>query len=149
MPIFNRVLAALLGLTLASGTAAFAVDCEYCQKPIEGQPYVLKAGKKSAFFKCVFCAIADAEQYSGDLSIISPSENPKQPVVLKRVKQKWSAFPAGAAFVSSPKPKHRICGEQYRAFTSWAAAQKYIAQNAELVEAKPLTLAQIIAFSSS
>jgi len=65
-------------------------------------------------------------------------------VTLRRIDGKWSSLTEGAAFVAQ-KASHRICNVTYRAFTSQSAAQAYITgRKAQLPDAKPLTLAQLL-----
>jgi len=114
---------------LASAAIASAASCGYCHQPIQGTPYILKNAKHTEAFKCAYCAVADAQgepDWKGDVLLISPSENPKKPVTLKRVGGKWKMFPATAVFTEASPIKHRVCGKQYRAFTTQAAAQAYI-----------------------
>ncbi len=123
----SQVLAIVALLT--SGVAAFAAQCGYCHKPIDGTPYILKNKAHSEAFKCTYCAIAEAQSeaaWKGDVTMISPSENPKVPVTVKRIGGKWKLFPATAVFTEASPIKHRMCGDQFRAFTSKAAAQAYI-----------------------
>lgn len=135
----------LVALALwSSAGVASAAQCGYCHKPIQGAPYVLKNAAHSEPFKCAYCAIADAQgepDWKGDVLMIAPSENPKKPVTVKRSSGKWKMFPATAVFTQASPIKHRVCGEQYRAFTNRAAAQAYIqAGGADAV----ISLAQLV-----
>lgn len=114
---------------ISSGVATMAAQCTYCHKTIDGPPYILKNQTHTAAFKCTYCAIAQAQteaEWKGDVTLISPSEDPKKPVTVKRVSGKWKMFPATAAFTEASPIKHKKCGEQFRAFTTKAAAQAYI-----------------------
>ena len=119
---------AILAL-LTSGAVGFAAQCGYCHKSIEGTPYILKNKTHSEAFKCTYCAIAEAQgeaDWKGDVTMISPSENPKKPVTVKRIGGQWKMFPTTAVFTEASPIKHKKCGEQFRAFTTKAAAQAYI-----------------------
>ena len=129
---------------LSSVAVAHAAPCGYCHKPIVGTPYVLKNAKHSEQFKCAYCAVADAsgaDDWKGDVTMIAPSENAKKPVTLKRVGGKWKQFPASAVFTEASPIRHSKCGEQYRAFTTKAAAQKYIKTGAA---DKVISLAELV-----
>lgn len=114
---------------LASVAVASAAQCAYCHKSIDGVPYVLKNQAHTESYKCAYCAVAEAvgeADWKGDVTMISPSENPKKPVTVKRVGGKWKMYPTTAVFTEASPIKHRVCGEQYRAFTTRAAADAYI-----------------------
>ena len=132
-----------VALLLCVATAQ-AAKCGYCHQSIQGTPYILKNAKHSEEFKCAYCAVADAQgeaDWKGDVSLFAPSENSKKPVTLKRIGGKWKMFPATAVFTEASPIKHRICGQQYRAFTTQAAAQAYIKTGGA---DKVISLAQLI-----
>ena len=145
------VLAAAVAVSFVPGNFALAheADCPYCQQPVtqdtatQDNEVVLKYGRKRIEYKCVYCALAEAEtEYpEGAVTIAAPSETKGEPVVLQRADGKWSA-PEGAVFVAIAPIKHKTCNVTARAFSSEAAAKKYIESN-ELKSA-PLTLSQML-----
>ena len=158
--ITRGLCAAALATPAYIAIPAFAHEapCPYCNMSVtqdtaaQDNEVALKIGRKRIEYKCVYCALADAKTaYTGDLSILAPSEKKDEPVKLLRQNGKWSpaATTGGtneAAFVLPGKIKHKICDQQARAFTSTAAAQKYIdANKANLGDAKPLTLDAMLA----
>lgn len=104
----------------------------------------LKSGRKRIEYRCVFCALNDSKSYTGDLTILAPSELKGKPVLLTRKEGKWTAQPETALFVGH-KVNHRSCQLGYRALTTKDAFDKWIAANAELLkDAKPLSLEQML-----
>jgi hypothetical protein len=93
----------------------------------------------------VFCALAEAKtKYTGDLTILAPSETKGKYVVISRKGGAWSAAPDGAVFIGE-KVNHKHCQTGYRALTSRDAFDAYIKKNRAIVgDAKPLTLAQMV-----
>ena len=154
--IARGLCAAALSLTSVPSFAHEA-PCPYCNMTVtqdtatQDNEVALKIGRKRIEYKCVYCALADAKTaYTGDLSILAPSEKKDEPVKLLRQNGKWSAVTPGAAtdaaFVMAAPIKHKICDRQARAFSSAAAAQQYIdANKAVLGDAKPLTLDALLA----
>jgi hypothetical protein len=83
----------------------------------------------------------------GDLTITAPAEAKGKVVKISRKGGKWTATPASAVFVGA-KVSHRYCQTGYRAVTSRKAFDAYVRANKKIVgDAKPLTLAQMIALS--
>lgn len=150
----RALVAALSVLTLTAAIApAFAHEapCPYCKLKItqdtatQDNETVLRLGRKRIEYKCVYCAMADAttKYKDSDVTILAPSETKAAPVEITRTAGKWSA-PEGAVFVAV-KASHRVCQTTYRAFTNKAGYDAYVAKNkAQLVGAKPLTLAEMI-----
>lgn len=104
----------------------------------------LKSGRKRIEYRCVFCALSDSKSYTGDVTILAPSDVQGKPVVLTRKEGKWSVAPEKAVFVGQ-KVNHRQCQLGYRAFTSKAAFDAWVHQNHELLsDAKPLDLKQML-----
>ena len=140
----------LVALSPLSVLSAHEAPCPYCGKAItqdtatQDNEVALKYGRKRIEYKCVYCALSEAktEYPNGALSIQAPSEIKGAPVVLKRSEGKWSALPATAVFVSHSKLKHSVCDAQARAFTTEAAAKKYIAD--QKLDSAPLSLAQML-----
>ena len=160
--VARRLLAGLFVTTLLVPVAAirpvFAHEapCPYCgmtitqDTPTQDNEVALKVGRKRIEYKCVYCALADANtEYQGDLSILAPSEKKGEPVMLMREGGKWSAMPAAPYFVSATALKHKVCQAQARAFTTKDAAQAYIDANKDtLADAKPLTLDEMVQLAS-
>jgi hypothetical protein len=148
------VLAALFLTTSAPGRLlAHEAECPHCEMdvaqdtPEQDNETALKYGKKRIEYRCVMCAIADAEKsYTGDLTVLAPSEIKGKPVQVARKGGQWSA-PEGTVFVGK-KVKHRYCEIGYRAFTSQAAFDTHVKKNKVLLkDAKPLTLAEMVKIS--
>lgn len=109
--------------------------CPYCAMPL-GAPSTqvwLTSGSKKVAYRCVFCAVSEAKtEYKGNLSIKAPTENSKKPLILKRTGGHWSLNQKSAAFVGK-NISHKNCPTGYHAFTSSAAAKRYIAQHKSLL----------------
>jgi hypothetical protein len=138
-------IAAALGGASTRAMAANA-KCPECEMPNEkGTAVTLKQGGKTVTYRCVFCVLDQAENdIKGNLSISAPTEKAGRNITIKRVGSKWSATP-GASFVAAQQMRHRTCPETYRAFSSRAAAQSYIAKNRALVgNVAPLNLTQML-----
>lgn len=151
----RALVAALSALTLTAGTLpAFAHDtpCPYCKMkvtqdtPEQDNETVLRLGRKRIEYKCVYCAMADANtkyKDSGDVTILAPSEKKSAPIEIMRMDGKWMA-PDGTVFVGV-KASHKVCQTTYRAFTNKAAYDAYVAKNkSQLDGAKPLTLTEML-----
>lgn len=106
--------------------------CPYCAMPL-GAPSTqvwLRSGSKRVAYRCVYCAVSEAKtEYKGNLSIQAPTENSKKPLIIKRTGGRWSVNIKGASFVGNMKVSHKSCPTSEHAFTSSAAAKKYIAQH--------------------
>ncbi len=159
--ITRRVFAGLFATALLSSVAtpaAFAhiAPCPYCAMTItqdtdtQDNEVALRIGRKRIEYKCVYCALAEAQtDYQGDLMILAPSEKKGEPVVIARKAGQWSA-PDGTAYVLNAPVKHKVCQEQARAFTSTEAAQKYLDANKEaLPGAKIVTLEEMVKTSGA
>lgn len=104
----------------------------------------LKSGRKRIEYRCVYCALNDAKSYSGDITVLAPSEVKGKPVLLSRKEGKWSVAPETAVFVGQ-KVNHRSCQVGYRALTSKDAFEKWQHANHELLkDAKPLNLEEFL-----
>lgn len=147
------ILAALLTFAPIAtfAVSAHGAECAYCKIEVAPADVVkMTVGGKTHNYKCVYCALDEAQgdYKSGNAVVTAPSEKKGKPVVIRRVGGKWSAS-AGASFVGPSKLRHPICNVQYRAFTSKAAAQSYIAKNKKtLGNVQPLTLAQVLKLAS-
>jgi len=147
-------LAAVLGATVAGPALrpalAHEAKCPVCKLDVvqdtdkQDNEVALKSGRKRIEYRCVYCALSDAKSYTGDLTILAPSEIKGKPVTLARKDGKWSASPETAVFVGH-KVNHRQCQTGYRALTTQAAFEKWVHANHELLkEAKPLSLPQML-----
>jgi hypothetical protein len=157
----RRVFAGLVAaFALAAGgiAPAFAHEapCPLCKvkitqdTPTLDNETVLRLGRKRIEYKCVYCALTEANtRYkTSDVTILAPSEKKGAPVEITRKGGTWNA-PDGAVFVAV-KASHRICQETYRAFTSQAGYDAYVAKNkAKLPDAKPLTLIEMVAVAAA
>jgi hypothetical protein len=104
----------------------------------------LRSGRKRIEYRCVYCALNDAKSYTGDLTILAPSELKGKPVLVSRKEGKWSVLPETAVFVGQ-KVEHPNCPVGYRALTSQPAFEKWAQAHRELLkDAKPLTLSQML-----
>ncbi len=149
--------ALVTALALSSGfvpsVRAHEAECPHCELDVvqntanQDNETALLYGKKRIEYRCVFCAIADAEKsYTGDLTVMAPSETKGKPVAIARAGGQWSA-PEGTVFVGK-KVKHRYCETGYRAFTSKAAFDAHVKKNKVLLkDAKPMTLAEMVEIS--
>jgi len=110
----------------------------------------LRSGRKRIEYRCVYCALNDAKSYTGDLTILAPSELKGKPVVISRKEGKWSVLPETAVFAGQGVPvgqkvDHRNCQIGYRALTGQSAFEKWVQGHRELLkDAKPLTLTQML-----
>ena len=150
--VFAGLFAAALLAPFATPTAfAHVAPCPYCSMTItqdtdtQDNEVALRIGRKRIEYKCVYCALAEAQtEYQGDLTILAPSEKKGQPVAIARKDGKWTA-PDGAAYVLNTPLKHKVCQEQARAFSSQEAAQKYLDANKNsLPSAKIVTLDELV-----
>lgn len=104
----------------------------------------LRSGRKRIEYRCVYCALNDAKSYTGDVTILAPSELKGKPVVLSRKEGKWSVLPETAVFVAQ-KVEHPQCQVGYRALTGQPAFGKWAQSHRDVVkDAKPLSLAQML-----
>ncbi len=162
------VLAGALALSSFGGSQiAFAheADCPFCSMPVvqdtdtQDNEVALKYGRKRIEYRCVFCALSEAQNdYKGDLSILAPSETKGAPIQIARKDDKWmasvqkdGAWQASSEIVfAAEKVKHKLCQTAYRAFSNQAAFEAWVKANAEVFDAKSesLTLAQMIALTA-
>lgn len=138
--------------TVAGPLQAHEADCPVCTLPVvqdtaeQNNEVALRYGRKRIEYRCVFCALQEAHtEYSGDLSILAPSEDKNAPVVLKRTGGKWAADPQNAVFAAQ-KANHKVCQVTYRAFATREAFDAYAKKHAKLFDkdTKPVTLAQML-----
>jgi hypothetical protein len=143
---------ALLGMQPAS---AHEGKCPVCKLDVpqdtkdQDNEVALKSGRKRIEYRCVFCALSDAKSYTGDITVLAPSDVQGKPILLSRQGDKWSVTPETALFVGE-KVNHRDCQTGYRAFTSRAAFDAWVKKNHALLgDAKPLSLQQIVDLSTA
>ena len=150
-------LAAVLGAGLAGPALrpalAHEAKCPVCKLDVVqdtdklDNEVALKSGRKRIEYRCVYCALQDAKSYTGDITILAPSEIKGKPVQLTRKEGKWSASPETAVFVGH-KVNHRQCQTGYRALTNPAAFDKWVHANHTLLkDAKALSLEQMLELS--
>ena len=147
----GKIAALVAALTFAVPALAHEAPCPYCAQNItqdtdsQDNETVLKIGRKRIEYKCVFCALSEAKtDFQGDISILAPSEIKGEPIKLQRADGKWTASSEDVRFVAQ-KADHKICEVTYRAFTTEDAAKNYIEKNkAQVPDAKPLTLDQML-----
>jgi len=141
-----------VSLTVASLRPALAHEakCPVCKLDVAqdtdtlDNEVALRSGRKRIEYRCVYCALNDAKSYTGDLTILAPSELKGKPVVLSRKDGKWSVQPETAVFVSAgPTVDHKNCAVTYRALTGQPAFDKWV-QAHSVKNAKPLPLAQLL-----
>ena len=144
-------LAALTLGVISFPLPAFAhdTDCPYCKLKVvqdtreQDNEVVLRYGRKRIEYRCVFCALTEANKYKGDLTVLAPSEKKGLPIEILRTGDKWTA-PEGTVFVAV-KNSHKVCQTTYRAFTTRAAFAAHVQKNQDLLkDAKPLTLAEML-----
>jgi hypothetical protein len=155
----------LAALIAASSGAAFAprpasaheADCPLCQlkvvqdTPAQDNEVALRFGRKRIEYRCVWCALSEAQTDfpKGNLTILAPSEIKGKPVLISRTDGKWSAGPTSAVFLGV-NAGHKNCPITYRAFSNQAAFDAYVKKTGGVVkDAKPLTLAQLLATTKS
>ncbi len=138
-------------VTIPGPLLAHETKCPFCRKPVLqdtadlDNEVALKFGKKRIEYRCVLCAIAEAKTaYTGDLTIVAPTETKGRPVTITRKDGKWSMTPETAVFIGH-KVNHRICNLGYRAVTDPAAFDAWVAKHKDDLEgAKPLSLDEIV-----
>ena len=157
--VMNGIGAVALGLMVMSWAAtpilAHEAKCPHCELDLtqdtaeQDNEVALKYGKKRIEYKCVMCAIADAEKsYTGDLVISAPTEIKGKPIEIARKNGQWSA-PEGTVFIGH-KVKHRYCDRGYRAFTSRSAFDAHVQKNKVMLrDAKPATLDETVQIAKS
>ncbi|RYG26108.1 hypothetical protein EON82_04560 [bacterium] len=152
---------ALLLVVVPFVASAHDVPCPVCglkvvqaTKSLDNE-VVLRYGRKKIEYRCVYCALADAKKYDGDLIVYAPSETKGKPVLLQRAAGKWSTVKEadgklvpeeGVVFINDFK-SHAKCAALSRAFHSKEALDKYVAEN-KVENAKALTLDEIVAVVS-
>jgi hypothetical protein len=129
---------------------AHETQCPYCRLDVvqdtaqQDNEVPLKYGRKRIEYRCVYCALAQAKtDYTGDVTILAPSEIKGKPVVISRTGGKWSVSPETAVFTGA-KVNHQHCQTAYRAFTNRPAAEAYLQKHQDVLkDAKPLTVTEM------
>ena len=146
-----KTLLLILALLVPAMALAHPVPCPLCglkivQSTDKGDnEVVLRYGKKKIEYRCVYCVLADAKKYDGDLIVYAPSETKGKPVILQRKAGAWSTVKvAGETLVPDPDavflnafPSHKECAALSRAFHDRAGLDAYASKPKD---AKPLTL---------
>lgn len=156
--LFAGSLAALVGVGVAGPAIRPAMahegKCPVCKLDVpqdtdkQDNEVALKSGRKRIEYRCVYCALSDAKSYTGDITILAPSDVQGKPVMLMRKSGNWSSMPENAVFVGQ-KVNHRSCQLGYRAFTNKTAFDAWVHKNHELLsDARPLTLKEMVDVAS-
>jgi hypothetical protein len=155
--LLGSVLLSALGATVLPVLPAMAHEgkCPVCKLDVpqdtkdQDNEVALKSGRKRIEYRCVFCALSDAKSYTGDITVLAPSDVQGKPVLLSRQGDKWSVTPDTAVFVGE-KVNHRDCQTGYRAFTTRSAFDAWVKKNHTLLgDAKPLSLQQMVDLSNA
>jgi hypothetical protein len=148
--LFVGLLAIQSGL-VSLPVLAHETDCPRCKLKVvqdtetQDNEVALRYGRKRIEYRCVGCAVADVERgiyKDSDITVLAPSETKGKPIPVTRAASKWQA-PAGTVFVGE-NAGHENCHKTFRAFSSQAAFDTYIKKHAELKNAKPLTVEQMV-----
>lgn len=156
--MFAGTLAAVLGAAVVCPAqhpaAAHEARCPVCKLDVVqdadklDNEVALKFGRKRIEYRCVYCALQDAGTYTGDITILAPSELKGKPVLLTRKEDKWTVQPETTVFVGQ-KVNHRSCQIGYRALTTRDAFGKWVQAHPELPpDARPLTFAEMLAVAN-
>lgn len=148
--LMTGLLVFFIGAGVQSPVRAHEAKCPHCELDVvqntatEDNETALKYGKKRIEYRCVMCAIADANKsYKGDVTVLAPTEIKGKPVEIVRKSGKWSA--PGGLVILGQKVKHRHCQMGYRVFNTKAAFDAHVQKNkVTLKDAKPITLAQLV-----
>lgn len=149
-----RTLLLTLALLVPALAPAHEVPCPLCGMKVvqatksRDNEVVLRFGKKRIEYRCVYCALADAKKYDGDLVVYAPSETKGKPVLLSRAAGKWSVVevkdgalaPKGGAVFLNAFDSHKECAALSRAYHSQAGFDADAPKGA-----KPLTLEEMLA----
>jgi hypothetical protein len=148
--VMTAALAAGLTGALTGPAQAHEGKCPVCKLDVPqdtdklDNEVALKSGRKRIEYRCVFCALSDSKSYTGDITVLAPSEIKGKPVLLSRKEGKWSVAPETAVFVGE-KVNHRSCQIGYRALTTKDAFEKWQHANHELLmDAHPLSLEEFL-----
>ncbi len=146
----------LFALIVPAISLAHPVPCPLCGLKVvqstasQDNEVVLRFGNKRIEYRCVYCALADAKKYDGDLFVYAPSETKGKPVVLARKANVWSVVrvegerltpEAGAVFLNAFEA-HPQCAALSRAFHTTKGFDAY---RDKPKGTKPLTLDAMLA----
>ena len=148
-----KTLLLTLCLLIAPLALAHEVPCPLCGLKVvqstkkQDNEVVLRFGNKRIEYRCVYCALADAKKYDGDLFVYAPSETKGQPVILRRKAGAWAVVridgeeivPAEAVFLNAFE-SHKGCAMLSRAYHTQAGFDKDAPKGA-----KSLTLEAMLA----
>jgi len=144
------LLGGLSGGLVPRAALAHEANCPVCKLDVVqdtaqlDNEVALRFGRKRIEYRCVYCALSDAKNFTGDVTILAPSEMKGKPVLLERTGGQWKVAPESAVFVGE-KVNHRSCQVGYRALTNRAAFDRWThANHALLNEAKPLSLKEML-----
>jgi len=154
----SKLLSILLVLMAAAFALAHDVPCPLCGMKVvqatkdRDNEVVLRFGKKKIEYRCVYCVLADAGKYNGDLIVYAPSETKGKPVLLQRKAGQWSVVKeADGKLVADPDAvflnafdNHAKCAMLSRAFHTKDGFDKYVAEM-KVSGAKALTIDEIVA----
>jgi len=148
------LITAFLTIVGQAPVRAHEAKCPHCEldvvqdTPTLDNEVALKYGKKRIEYRCVMCAIADADKnYKGDLTVLAPTETKGKRIEIARKGGQWTG-PEGTVFIAH-KVKHRYCQAGYRAFTNKAAFDTHVQKNKlQVAGAEPVTLAQLVEVAS-
>jgi len=145
----------LAGMVLPAVAMAHEVPCPFCGMKVvqatktQDNEVVLRFGKKKIEYRCVYCALADAGKYDGDLVVYAPSETKGKPVLLTRTSGRWAvvkeeegklAPEEGVVFLNS-FTDHTQCATMSRAFHSKDGLNRYVKNDPK---AKALSLDEML-----
>ncbi len=154
--LFPTLALIVSSLVLPARALAHEVPCPLCGLKVaqatksQDNEVVLRFGKKRIEYRCVYCALADAKKYDGDLFVYAPSETKGKPVILSRAAGKWSVVKVdgeklvpeeGAVFLNA-FDSHKECAALSRAFHTQAGFEAY---KPKAKGARPLTLDELLA----
>lgn len=141
---------------LAQPALAHEANCPVCALSVvqdtekQDNEVKLRYGRKRLEYRCVYCAMMDAQKElkDGEIAIAAPSEKKGEPVVIKRVNGKWSA-PEGAVFAAK-KATHSVCQITYRAFHTKAGFEVWVKNHPAQFDkdSEPITLEQMVDLTS-
>jgi hypothetical protein len=122
-------------------------ECGHCSMPMEfdgehPMGATVSAEGWTMNVRCLLCARDMASQVRGQTVVRAETEDPqRQLILISDDEGNWSSNLNEVVFLEVQGP-HPRCNSWSRAFTSRSAFDKYIRENEEYAEAKPLSLAE-------
>ena len=122
-------------------------ECSHCSMPMEldlrqGSGATVSAEGWTMNVRCMLCARDMAAQSEGRAIIRGATEDPLRPIILISDEEgNWASNIPSVVFIEV-EGSHAGCSDWSRAFTSIAAFNAFVAANEDLVDAKPLSLAE-------